>query len=83
MTTELDTQHIPAFTEPLDRLRRCMGCGTLAIVNHKKRCVDCDHAERLQGFVNAIAQLRIAGNDADRDTLLQAIYESAIPLVRE
>lgn len=78
-----DLQHIPAFYEQPERLRRCMGCGALAHLNHKKRCVDCDHQARLQGFVNAIVSMGTGGTQKERDFILQAIYDSALPLVRE
>lgn len=74
---------VPAFHEHPDRLRRCMGCGCLAIVNHKKRCPECDHACRLQGFANAIVKLGTGSTDAERKMILDAIYESALSLVRE
>jgi hypothetical protein len=78
-----DIQHIPAFhTEP-ERLRRCMGCGALAIVNHKKRCPECDHVCRLQGFANNIVRLGKGATPEEREMFLNAIYESALPLARE
>ena len=83
MTTELDTQHVPAFHEHPERLRRCMGCGALAILNHRKRCPECDHVIRLQEFANAIVKLGTGGTVAEREMILQSIYESALPLVRE
>jgi hypothetical protein len=78
-----DNEHIPAFHTNPERLRRCFGCGALTVVNHKKRCADCDHACRLQGFANAIVKLGTGGTDAEREMILNAIYESALSLVRE
>jgi hypothetical protein len=75
--------HIPPFALNTSAYGRCKRCKEIDILNRDGTCDDCRHKQQMQNVINGIVALGKGSTPEQRQMILDAIYESALPLVRE